>query len=205
MTASRIRWLVIVLIYAVFHYWYGGNGQPMTPEEVEHYVARAADVSPETADRVRQIAATDDGKEFVMVNLNKYRPEPQYADLRDVTGSSQEVEQKYFSMVVPKLFARACHPIVVTDPVVKMVGDADRIEWERIALARYRSRQDFLEIILDPEFNIGVEHKWAALETSHTMMTVPQLWGVSVRLVPLLLLLVIGLLLDRFTTYRAST
>ena len=167
-------------------------------------MARAASLNPESAERVRLLATTDDGKEFVMVNLNKYRPAPKYADARFVSGSSKEVEQKYLSTVVPMLFARACHPIIVTDPVVKMVGDVDRIQWERIALARYRSRRDFLEIILDPEFNIGVEHKWAALETSHTMLTVPQIWGASVRLVPLLLLLVIGLLLDRYATFRAS-
>ena len=204
MTASRIRWLVILLIYGVFHYWYGGNGAPMTAEKVEHYVALAASQSPESAERVRQLASTDDGKEFVMVNLNKYRPEPSYADGRAANGSSQQVEQRYVSMVVPMLLARACHPIVVTDPVVNMVGDADRILWDRVALARYRSRQDFLEIILDPEFNVGVEHKWAALGTSHTMLTVPQVWGVSVRLVPLLLLVVIGLLLDRLAAARTS-
>ena len=167
-------------------------------------MARAASVSPETAERVRQVASTDDGKEFVMVNLNRYRPEPSYADGRVVSGSSQEVEQRYVSTVVPMLLARACHPIVVTDPVVNMVGSADRILWDRVALARYRSRQDFLEIILDPEFNVGVEHKWAALGTSHTMLTVPQVWGVSVRLVPFLLLVVIGLLLDRYAAARAS-
>ncbi len=204
MTASRIRWLVIFLIYGVFHYWYGGNGEPLTVEEVEHYVARAASQSPETAERVRQLATTDDGKEFVMVNLNKYRSAPKYGDARVVSENSKAVEQKYLSMVVPMLFARACHPIIVTDPVIKMVGDVDRTQWDRVALARYRSRQDFLEIILDPEFDIGVEHKWAALETSHTMLTVPQIWGVSVRLVPLLLLLVIGLLLDRYAAFRAS-
>ena len=205
MTASRIRWLIIFLIYGAFHFWYGGNGEPMTDKEVAHYVELAAAVSPDAVERVRELASTDDGKEFVMVNLNRYRPEPEYSDGRPVTATSKEVEQRYLSMVVPMLFARACHPIVVTDPVVTMVGDVQQTSWERIALARYRSRQDFLEIILNPEFNLGVEHKWAALERSHTMLTVPQIWGVSVRLVPLLLLLVIGLILDRFTAQRTSS
>ena len=198
MTPSRIRWLMIALVYGAFHFWYGGNGEPMTAEEVEHYVSRATDQ--QTAERVRRLASTDDGKEFVMVNLNRYRAAPRYADGTPTSGTPQEVEQKYLSMVLPMLLARACHPIVVVDPAVTMVGDAERIQWDRVALARYRSRQDFLEIILNPEFNVGVEHKWAALETSHTMMSVPQVWGVSVRLVPLLLLIVIGLLLDRLAS-----
>lgn len=204
MTASRIRWLIIFLIYGAFHLWYGGNGEPMTEKEISYYIDLASKVSPDAVERVRQLASTDDGKEFVMVNLNKYRPEPKYSDSRTVTETSKEVEQRYISVVVPMLFARASHPIVVTDPVVTMVGSIDQTRWERVALARYRSRQDFLEIILNPEFNNGVEHKWAALETSHTMLTVPQIWGVAVRLVPLLLLLVIGLILDRFMAQRAS-
>ena len=198
MTASRIRWLIIFLIYGAFHLWYGGNGEPMTEKEVAYYVDLASKVSPDAVERVRQLASTHDGKEFVMVNLNKYRPEPKYSDGRAVTETSKEVEQRYLSMVVPMLFARACHPIVVTDPAVTMVGDLEQPRWERIALARYRSRQDFLEIMLNPEFNSGVEHKWAALETSHTMLTVPQIWGFSIRLAPLLFLLVVGLTLDRY-------
>ena len=42
MNPSLMRWLVIALIYASFHFWYGGSGDPMTPKEVEHYVSLAA-------------------------------------------------------------------------------------------------------------------------------------------------------------------
>ena len=197
MTASRIRWLIILLVYGAFHFWYGGNGEPMTQEEVEHYVSPAALRSPDSVERIRTLASTDDGKVFVMVNLNRYRPVPKYSDGRDVSANSQEVEQLYISTVLPMLLARACHPIIVTNPVVTMVGSVERTQCDRIVIARYRSRQDFLEIILDPKFNAGVEHKWAALETSHTMATVPQVWGVGIRVVPLLLLVILGLVLDR--------
>ncbi len=207
MTASRIRWLIIFVVYGAFHIWYGGYGSPMTPDEVEQYVERAVtSLGPDSAERVRKLASTDDGKEFVMVNLNQYRPEPKYPDGRAVDMTSMEVERLYTGKVLPMLLARACHPIVVVDPAVNMGGEGEfeRIQWDRIALARYRSRQDFLEFILDPEFAVGVEHKWAALEKSHTMLSVPQIWGVSVRLVPFLIFVVIGLLLDRYTTKRAT-
>ncbi len=198
MTASRIRWVVIFLLYAVFHVWYGGNGSPLSADEVEHYAARARELAgPEVEERFREFASSDDGKQFVMVNLNKYRERTRYRDGREVDQSPREVERLYLSDVVPKLLVRACHPVIVVDPILTIAGEGDfeRTDWERIALARYRSRRDFLEIFLETQ--LGIEHKWAALERTHTMPTVPRVWGVGIRVVPLLLLLSTGLLLDR--------
>ena len=33
MTASRIRWALIAVIYAAFYFWYGGSGDPISPED----------------------------------------------------------------------------------------------------------------------------------------------------------------------------
>ena len=207
MTASRIRWVVIFLVYAVFHVWYGGNGSPLSADEVEHYAARARELAgPEAEERFRKFASSDDGKQFVMVNLNKYRERPEYRDGREVDLSSREVEQLYLADVLPKLLVRACHPVIVIDPILSFAGEGnfERTDWERIALARYRSRRDFLEIMLESNWEEGGQHKWAALERTHTMPTVPRLWGVGIRVVPFLLLLCVGLLLDRIFGARRS-
>ena len=207
MTASRIRWAVIFLVYAVFHVWYGGNGSPLSADEVEHYAARAREVGgPEVEERVRKFAASDDGREFVMVNLNKYRERARYRDGREVDLSPREVERLYLADVVPKLLVRACHPVIVVDPLLTIAGEGEfeRTNWERIALARYRSRRDFMAIMLESNWQEGGAHKWAALERTHTMPTVPQLWGVGIRLVPFLLLVCVGLLLDRILGDRRS-
>ena len=205
MTASRIRWVVIFLLYAVFHVWYGGNGSPLSADEVEHYASRARELGgPDVEERFRKFASSDDGKQFVMVNLNKYRERPEYRDGREVDLSSREVEQLYLADVIPELLVRACHPVIVVDPILTIAGEGDfeRTAWERIALARYRSRRDFLEIFLETQ--VGTVHKWAALERSHTMPSVPRIWGVGVRVVPFLLLLCVGLLLDRIFGARRS-
>ncbi len=207
MTASRIRWVVILLLYAVFHFWYGGNGSPLSADEVEHYAARAREMAgPEAEERFRKFASSDDGKQFVMVNLNKYRERTKYRDGREVDQSPREVEQLYLADVVPKLLVRACHPVIVVDPILTIAGEGEfeRTDWERIALARYRSRRDFLEIMLESNWEEGGQHKWAALERTHTMPTVPRLWGVGIRVVPFLLLLCVGLLLDRIFGARRS-
>jgi len=206
-TASRIRWVVIFLLYAVFHVWYGGNGSPLSADEVEHYAARARELGgPDTEERFRKFASNDDGREFVMVNLNKYRERTQYRDGREVDQSPREVERLYLADVLPKLLVRACHPVIVVDPILTIAGEGDleRTDWERIALARYRSRRDFLEIMLESNWEAGGVHKWAALERTHTMPTVPRLWGVGIRVVPFLLLLCVGLLLDRIFGAGAS-
>ena len=51
----------------------------MTPDEVENYVSLAGkNGSPERAQKIREFASTDDGKEYVAVNLNKDREKPAY-------------------------------------------------------------------------------------------------------------------------------
>ena len=200
MSGSRIRWVAISVLYVVFHVWYGGNGSPLSAEEVEHYAARARErIGPEGEARFRKFALSDDGKEFVMVNLNKYRGRPEYRDGREVDLSSREVEQLYHADVIPRLLMRACHPVIVLDSLLTIAGEGDfeRTDWERVALARYRSRRDFLDIFLDPDSRVDIEHKWASLERSQTMPSVPRIWGVGVRVVPFLLLVCVGLLLDR--------
>ena len=198
---------MILLLYAAFHVWYGGSGTPLSAEEVEHYSARARElIGPEGEARFREFASSDDGEEFVMVNLNKYRERPEYRDGRDVDLSSREVEQLYHADVVPKLLVRACHPVIVLDPLLTIAGEGlfERTDWERVALARYRSRRDFLEIFLETSSQVDIAHKWAALERSQTMPSVPRLWGVGIRVVPFLLLLCVGLLLDRIFGARRS-
>ena len=49
----------------------------MTPDEVEHYVSLAGkNGNSERVQKIREFASTDDGKEYVAVNLNKYREKP---------------------------------------------------------------------------------------------------------------------------------
>jgi hypothetical protein len=211
LTASRIRWALLAAIYAAFYFWYGGSGGPVSPEQVERYMARFAERAeergPERGDsdvqlNLRRFLETDDGQEFVMLNLNVYREAPQYAD--DVEGSeaiasAAEAEDEYQRRVAPLLLSRACHPLVGVEPAFFLggIGDFERQDWSFASMVRYRSRRDFVEFILSPEFSRDVDHKWAALSRSTAMATVPVVSFATVRLVPLLILVVIGLLLDR--------
>jgi hypothetical protein len=216
LTASHIRWAILAVIYAVFFFWYGGSGDPISPEEAEKYMSRFEERSAEqNAERrgpdrgdfdvrsnMRRFMETDDGQEFVMLNLNVYRDAPEYRD--DVDGSeaiasAAAAEDEYQRRIAPLLFSRACHPLVMVEPAHFLggIGDFERQDWNLASMVRYRSRRDFVEFILTPEFSQDVDHKWAALSRSTAMVTVPVISFATIRLVPLSFLIIIGLLLDR--------
>jgi hypothetical protein len=73
--------------YVVFLLWYGGRGRPMTEDEAGSRVkmiertARAAgagDADQGLLEALREVGRNDDGREFVMVNLIKYRANAAY-------------------------------------------------------------------------------------------------------------------------------
>jgi hypothetical protein len=217
LTVSRIRWALLALIYAAFYLWYGGSADPMSPEDVRRYMAlfeeRAAAQGAEGREasdegdfdvrmNIRRFMETDDGQEFVMLNLNVHRDAPEYADDapgREAIASAAEAEDEYQRRVAPLLLGRACHPLVMVEPAMFLggIGDFERQDWDLASMVRYRSRRDFVEFVLTPEFSQDVDHKWAALRRSTAMATVPVISFATVRLVPLLILIVVGLLLDR--------
>ena len=218
LTASRIRWGVLAALYVCFLLWYGGSGEPVSPEEVEGYVAafeeRAAARGPsgvgqETDDleilgNIREFLETDDGQEFVMLNLNVYREAPEYPESVDITEAIEtaaEAEDEYQRRVAPLLFARAAHPIVGVEPVFLLggIGHFERQNWNFASMVRYRSRRDFIQMILSPAFSQDVNLKWAALARSTSMISVPVISLAMIRVIPLLILIIIGLVLDRIT------
>jgi hypothetical protein len=76
-------------------------------------------------------------------------------------------------------------------------GDFEPREWDVVTFTRYRSRSDFLEFILESDWNADVKHKWAALERNQHLPATPKIRIVGVGLVPFLVLVRIGLWLDR--------
>jgi hypothetical protein len=212
--ASWIRWAILALIYVVFLFWYGGSGDPLSSDEIEDYLAIVEEKRAERSDsepaegerdvsvKMREFMETDDGREFVMINLNVYRDVPRYQDGRETSGSAEEVEQEYGRRILPNLLVRATHPLLMLEPAVSLggIGEFERQDWSRVNLVRYRSRRDFLDFILKTSWAEDSDHKWAALGRSHSLAATPRASFATVRLVPLLILVVIGLVLDRIAS-----
>lgn len=188
-------WLLLGLLYAGFLFWYGGCGAPLSADEVARIAARLDAVAPDATARARllELARSDDGREFFMVNLNRYRDAPAYADGRAADGASaEEIESRYTGKMLPRLLARACHPWAIVTPILTLAGTPELLEFDRITLVRYRSRRDFLEIVLGSDWAEDAEHKWAALEAAHSFATRPFLTLPGPRAIVLALLLGAG-------------
>ena len=74
------------VVYVLFLLWYGGRGRPMTAAEADSLVDRVQlnaqeaglPMTPDLLRSLREVARDDDGREFVMVNLIKYRQKAVY-------------------------------------------------------------------------------------------------------------------------------
>jgi hypothetical protein len=181
------------LIYLVFLFWYGGRRRPMSPAEVEALLKRvqrdaeAAGVplAPDLLSSLRQIAKDDDGREFVMVNLIRYRTKAVYPPGWDYGDDPHAADARYNRAVVPLLLKRACVPIFLGRSAGRFLDPEGAEPWDCVALVRYRSRRDFLGLCADLAQNRADIHKWAAIETT-------QIFPVGVRFSLSVVRLIVG-------------
>jgi hypothetical protein len=191
-------WLPLAVLYVAFLFWYGGFGAPLSDEEVRGVAERLEAVapSPELAARLVEFARSDDGREFFMVNLNRYRAEPRYEDGRDTGGASaEEVDRRYTGRMVPRLLARACHPWVMVEPILTLADFPGAPRYDRVTLVRYRSRRDFLDIVATDTWREDAKHKWAALEIAHAFPASPSFTLLGPRAIVLGILFAVGVAL----------
>lgn len=186
----RLLVLVLVFIYAGFIAWYDGRGPALTPAEIEGYIERikgraaGAGVTPdETLLReLRQLAVSDDGKEFFMFNLINYRAQALYPPGSPYGGTGLEADARYNQAIIPLLLRHGHHPVFVGTPQGRFIDVEGDVQWQRVALVRYRSRRDLLEMVLDLAGKpVGI-HKWASIEKTqvfpvHSMFDLLMLRG----------------------------
>lgn len=192
---SKAKWIwlgVVALIYATFWVWYGGNGDPISQEEGEAMVAEIeqlygfdTDTLPEGhfIRNIREMIPQDDGKEFYAVNLE---------NLKD-TDAGREADRQYVGVVFPLLFERGGHPVFAGSVEGLMMGTYGN-SIDRVAVVRYRSLYDQLDMIRDPRFVEGEPYKMASLEHTEVFIVRPTITFVQMRLMVggFLLLIAIG-------------
>jgi hypothetical protein len=184
------------LLYLLFLFWYGGRGRPMSAAEVDtalERVRRNAEAvgAPFAADlmgSLREVTKDDDGREFVMVNLIRYRIKAAYPPGWDYGDDPHAADARYNRAVVPRLLKRACIPIFLGRSAGRFLAPSGSEPWDCVALVRYRSRRDFLGLCADLAKDRADVHKWAAIE-------VTQVFPVDARLSLVMIRVVIGLAL----------
>ncbi len=145
---------------------------------------------------MQKLAATDDGDEYLMVNLIRYREKAVYpaaspwADDPDPMAA----DARYSQGIVPQLLKRGSLPVVFGDVLGPFINDGDRKEWDRVGLVRYRSARDMLDMMVAMSATDLASHKWASIEETHVFPMKPVISLFTVRLLVAGILLVLALL-----------
>src|ERR1043166_4447169 len=115
---SKVLSAALAALYVGFLVWYGGRGQPLTPPESGAILAQIAgragpDAKPKQREGLRRLATSDDGNEFFMVNLIKFRQKALYPEgAKDEHGSPYgddplEADARYNRAIAPYLLKHA--------------------------------------------------------------------------------------------------
>lgn len=125
-----------------------------------------------TAEQLKAFAAfADDGGPIVMINLLKFRERAAYADGSSAQPCSGREAYLRYGAVAGGLVARYGGDIVAGGPVRASLIAPPGEEWDEFVLVRYPSRQAFLDMVSDPEYQACVHHRTAALQDSRLIAT----------------------------------
>ena len=194
--------LPLVLLYVAFWLWYGGNGQRMSPEEIEEALnqLRSSDLGHDNAaevEEVRQLLASDDGKEFVMQNLVRYRAKALYPEGTNYSDDPREADKRYGKSIIGDLLRYGNVVIFIARKSGDFVRPEGADAWHYVAMVRYRSRRDFVRFAIRANQADKFMHKWAAIEKTHVFPVKPLISLAAVRTLVAFSLFTIGVILTR--------
>ena len=170
--------LPLAALYVAFLLWYGGRGKPMSRDEIERLLAplreRARDEHARShlAD-VERLVARDDGREFVMHNVIRYRKKALYPPGYDYGESAPAADRRYGKAIVPYLLRYGSLPVFIARRSGDFVEPAGVDRWDVVAMVRYRSLRDFLRFANAITEDRITVHKWAAIENTQIFPVQP--------------------------------
>jgi len=195
-------YVLLLVTYLGWISWYGGSGSPVQTAELEGYIsALQANADPRGKDSVepikymRTLAESDDGAEFIMVNLIRYRDRAMYS--ADSPWSKETdpmlADARYGAGVAPLLLKRGSLPVFISSVNGGFINETTHGEWDMVAMVRYRSVRDMLQMMVEISSTDLADHKWAAIEQTHVFPVTPKISLISLRLI-------IGIILLLFAT-----
>ncbi len=204
MSKLQIGWAAfLVILYASFWIWYGGNGDPLPQAEGEKMLQQIEkmhginlDDAPEGSitRNLQAMLPNDDGKEFYAVNL----------ETQNNSAEGREADATYTNIVFPLLLKRGSHPVFVSERVGLMLGQYGE-EIDRVAVVRYRSLRDLLDMIRDERMIEGNKFKTASLAHTEVFITRPTITFVQMRLMVGMILIIIGVVGWKLIGWRQNS
>ena len=195
--------LIPLVIYALFLVWYGGRAPPLVEEEVKDFLAlmtsRGIDRDdPELFESLKRLLSRDDGREFVMVNLIKYREKAAYPPGSPYGDSAVEADKRYARAFFPYLLRYGNVPVFISWRSGSFIEPPGAEPWQVVAMIRYRSRRDFIRSVRAVVGKDVMVHKWAAIDTTHVFPVRPLFSFIAVRWAVALLIAVVASLVYSF-------
>ena len=193
----------LALLYIIFWIWYGGNGQRMSAQEIEESIQALkstdlANINEAEIEDVRQLLSSDDGKEFVMQNLVRYRAKALYPKGSPYSDDPREADKRYGKSIIGDLLRYGNLVIFIARKSGDFVKPEGADAWHYVAMVRYRSRRDFVRFLIRANQAEKFMHKWAAIEKTHVFPVKPIISLLAVRTLMGLGLLTLGLLIATF-------
>lgn len=190
----------LLALYMLFLLWYGGNGKPLRPDEIETFFDAIGKLTLTDGDKqmipeIRRLLAKDDGQEFVMQNLVRYRPKALYPAGYSYNDDPRAADKRYGKAIVIPLLRQGSLPVFIARRCGSFIEPEGADVWHYVAMVRYRSRRDFLRFALAIQSKGIVVHKWAALEKTHVFPVRPLVSLILVRSVVAGSLALVGVVL----------
>ena len=186
MNSTLLIVLALGALYALFLYWYGGRGKPLDADEIAHYMGTLSascrtDQDREVLEQVRELIANDDGREFVMQNLVRYRARAEYPPGYTFDDDPRKADQRYGRAIIWPLLKYGNHPVFIARRSGRFIEPEHADQWHYVAMVRYRSRRDLLRFAVKIEHEDIAVHKWAAIAKTHVFPVVPLVSLIFVR------------------------
>ena len=207
--SSKSVFAVLAVIYVAFVAWYGGRGTPLTPAETAALFARIDEGAKNEPlrdghlrEELQRLAATDDGNEFFMLNLIRYKPKAQYPAGYSYSDDALEADARYSRAIAPYLLRHGGVPVFIGEPEGRFLDAEGDPVWQRIAIVRYRSRRDLLEMVADLAGQDVAVHKWASIEKTQVFPVRAGFSLIFVRGLVAAVLVLMGLVLHLWFSRR---
>ena len=194
-------WLLAALAYGAFYVWYAGWRPPLTPGEIDSYIALVENIeqykgNAEIKTRLRSFLEKDNGGEFFMVNLLRYRDTALPVAGASANETPQEVMDHYAGAFMPTILGHAGWLVTggrAASKDLELWGVQPDTDWAVFGLVRYRSRRDMMEVISKPEFDKIHPFKFAAIEATRAFPVSPAILTLGPKLVAGLFVLISAL------------
>ena len=148
----------------MFILWYRGWGKPLTSDEVENYfltIRKNAGIEnepePKFLKNFRELAKSDDGKEFIMVNLMKFKD-------NNPNSEAIKAHKRYSKEIIPLLLKNGSFPVFASKKSGQFITPDSVDDWDEVAMVRYRSRRDLIKMVVQGSKNDLGKDKWKSME-----------------------------------------